>query len=299
MISVEEAKKALTGPIASVSTPFKQNGEIDYEGLHNIVEFILKAKSKTVLLTYGDSLYSLLTDDEIADITKKVVEQTGGRAMTVVAGSWWLGKSIGFANYARNLGADMFMPLPPDWAQSASPINLVEFYTKISEVIPVMMVTNIGKRAIPVEVIKTLLINENNIVAVKDDKCGQYGKDTAKTVNKKWAFLSGGRMINHMDVMPYGADGYLSAYMRFKPEIAHKYWDAVSTNSIIEAVNIINKYDKPFMEDLPKQLGLNFDAVIHAAMEVCGICERWRRNPYINASEIHMDIISSFLSKLD
>ena len=295
MISVEQAKKALTGPIASVSTPFKQNGEIDYEGLENIVEFIITAGSGTVLLTYGDSLYSLLTDDEIAEITKRVVQQTKGRAMTVAAGSWWMGKSIEFANYAKELGADMFMPLPPDWANSGSVQNLTEFYTKISEIIPVMMVTNIGKRAIPMEVIKTLLENKNNIVAIKDDKCGDYGREVAKTVNGRWAFLSGGRMINHLDVMPYGVDGYLSVYMRFLPDIALKYWDAIQNNNITEAVKIINKYDKPFMEDLPKQLNLNFDAVIHAAREVFGICNRWRRNPYMNANDSQMLSIREFV----
>ena len=295
MISIEESKKALTGPIASVSTPFKKTGEIDYEGLNNIVEFIIEAGSKTVLLTYGDSLYSILTDDEIADITRRVVEQTKGRAMTVVAGSWWLGKSIEFADYAKNLGAVIFMPLPPDWVQSGSNDNLVDFYTKISKVIPVMMVTNLGKRAIPMNVIETLMDNENNVVAVKDDKCGQYGKEVAKVVNGRYAFLSGGRMMNHMDVMPYGVDGYLSVYMRFKPEIAYRYWDAVESNEIEEAISIIEKYDKPFMEELPKQLGLNFDALIHAAMEVSGICERWRRNPYMNANDEQMEYIREFI----
>ena len=73
MITVEAAKKALAGPIASVSTPFKRDGSIDYKSLENIVEFIIEAGSGTVLLTHGDSLYTLLNDDEIAEITKRVV----------------------------------------------------------------------------------------------------------------------------------------------------------------------------------------------------------------------------------
>lgn len=298
MISVNEAKKALTGPIASVSTPFKRDGSIDYKSLENIVEFIIEAGSKTMLLTYGDSLYSLLTDKEIADITKRVVEQTNNRAMTVAAGSWWLGESIDFAKYAKDLGADMFMPLPPDWVQSGSVQNLVEYYTKISEIIPVMMVTMIWGRPVPLEVIQKLLDGVNGIVAIKDDKCGPYGKKAAAMVDGKWAFLSGGRMVNHLDEMPFGVDGYLSVFMRFKPDIAHEYWKAIQSNDIRKAVELINKYDVPFMETLPAKLGLNFDAVIHAAMEIYGVSERWRRNPYMNASNDQMDEIKKFLKGL-
>jgi 4-hydroxy-tetrahydrodipicolinate synthase len=297
MISVEEAKSALAGPIASVSTPFKRDGSIDYKSLDNIVEFIIEAGSGTVLLTYGDSLYSLLTDDEIAGITKRVIQQTKGRAMTVAAGSWWLGKSIEFAKYARDLGADLFMPLSPDWANSGSIKKLEEFYTTISEILPVMMVTNLGKRPIPIEIIQNLLVGENNIVAIKDDKCGEYGKKATKMVNGKWAFLSGGRMKNHLDVMPFGADGYLSVYMRFMPAIAHRYWNAVIQNDIKASVQIIRDYDTPFMEDLPAKLNLNFDALIHAAMEVYGIAERWRRNPYMNASDEQMELIKAFFAQ--
>jgi len=298
MITVEVVKKALTGPIASVSTPFKQDGSIDYKSLANIVEFIIEAGSGTVLLTHGDSLYSILTDDEIAEITRRVIKQTAGRAMTVAAGNWWLGKSMEFAEYARVLGADMYMPLPPDWANSDSVENLVEYYTKISEIIPVMMVTLIGKRPIPIEVIKTLLNEKNNITAIKDDKCGEYGKEVARTVNGRWAFLSGGRMKNHMDIMPYGVDGYLSVFMRFKPEIAHNYWNAIKSNDIKAAREIINKYDVPFMEELPAHLGLNFDAIIHASMEIFGVAERWRRSPYMNASDEQMAVIGEFLKRL-
>ena len=44
--------------------------------------------------------------------------------------------------------------------------------------------------------------------------------------------------------------------------------------------------------------GNNFDAVIHAAMEIYGVSERWRRNPYMNASNDQMDEIKKFLKGL-
>ena len=98
--------------------------------------------------------------------------------------------------------------------------------------------------------------------------------------------------------MPFGAEGYLSVYMRFKPAIAHEYWKAIQNNNIKRAVEIINTYDVPFMEELPGQLGLNFDALIHGAMEIFKISKRWRRNPYMSASDEQMEKIRGFFKEL-
>ena len=74
MVTVESARYALMGPVASVSIPFNGDGSVDIPSLKRIVDFIILSGSGTVLLTYGDSLYSLLTDREIARITQIVVE---------------------------------------------------------------------------------------------------------------------------------------------------------------------------------------------------------------------------------
>ena len=67
MISRAEVREALTGPVASLSTPFTQNGDVDYAGLRKLIDGNLAGGSRSALLTYGDSLYTLLSDDEIAE----------------------------------------------------------------------------------------------------------------------------------------------------------------------------------------------------------------------------------------
>ena len=110
MTKPEFIRDSLTGPISSVSTPFDRDGSIDEAALRAGVEFaVTEAKSGTILLTYGDSLYSVLTDREIADVTRIVVEQTAGRKLVVAAGCWWTGEAVRFAEYCRSLGADLFI----------------------------------------------------------------------------------------------------------------------------------------------------------------------------------------------
>ena len=293
---VAMAKKALTGPIASVSIPFKKNGDIDFDALNNAVDFIIEAGSGTVLLTYGDSLYSILTDSEVYEVSRVVVERTAGRAMSVVAGRWWMGAAVKFAQFAFELGADMYMALPPNWANSSSVQGIVDFYTAISAEIPTMIVTSLDPSPVPYDSIKQLLEGDNGVCALKDDKCGMYGKQVASLIDGRIAFLSGGRKINHLEQHPYGIDGYLSVYMRFCPSVAHKYWDAAAQNDMKAAVRIIQEYDMPFFDELLPKTGLDFDAVIHGSMEAFGVAPRYRRIPYRSASDEQMDIIRSFFN---
>jgi len=293
----DKISQHLAGPISSVSTPFDREGNIDVPALRKCVEFaVTEAKSGTVLLTYGDSLYSILTDREIAEVTRITVEQTAGRKLVVAAGSWWTGESVRFAEYCRGLGADVFMPLPPNWAGSCTEQNLAEHFERISHVMPVMVVTAIGPGvSVPLGTIRRLLEGKNGIVAIKDDICGAYGRRLASLTAPHWAFLSGGRKENHFDQLPYGAHAYLSLYMRFKPAIAHRYWAAIQEKNLPEAVAIINQYDVPFMEFCAKH-GLHFDAVVHGAMELAGLAGRWRRLPYSSLTDQQMELLKGFFS---
>jgi 4-hydroxy-tetrahydrodipicolinate synthase len=297
MLSIEQIKKEMHEkmPVASVSTPFNWDGSIDHKGLRNVVDFIVEAGTGLVLLTYGDSLYSILTDREIAEVTRIVTEQTNRRALVVAAtGIWWTGECVRFAKYAKELGVDILMSLPPSWAGSCTLNTLKEHYTAISREIPTMIVTALSDRPVPLNAIKELLEENNSVVAIKDDVCGEYGRKMASLADGRWAVLSGGLKENHMDIMPYGVDSYLSVYMRFKPEIACRYWKYIKCGDIPSAVEMIELYERSFFK-LVGELDADFDSVIHGAMELAGICGRWRRNPYMDLDDRRMEILKDFL----
>jgi 4-hydroxy-tetrahydrodipicolinate synthase len=297
MPKVDFFRQSLTGPISSVSTPFDRAGAIDERALRAGVDFaVTEAKSGTILLTYGDSLLSVLTDREIADVTRVVVEQTARRKMVVAAGCWWTGEAVKFAEYCRSLGVDLFMPLPPNWAGSCTEQTLVTHFEQVSRVMPVMLVTAIGPGvSVPLGVVRTLQQRDTGIVAIKDDICGPYGRRLAALNAGRWAFLSGGRKENHLDQHPYGAHGYLSLYMRFQPAVAHRYWAAITAGDIPAAVAIINRYDIPFM-DFCATNGVHFDAVVHGAMELAGLAQRWRRPPYSSLDDSQQEKLKAFLA---
>ena len=221
MPSLQELRTLLTGPVMSVHTPFTREGAIDYDSLRGLVDRGIDAGSTTMLLTYGDSLYSLLTDDEVADVTRVVAEQTAGRAAVVAADRiWWTGKTVDFARYAREVGADLLMVLPPDWAGSCTADSYVAHYAAAAAEIPVMVVTNAFSRsqAMGLEVLRRLRDDVPGVIAIKDDLVGVFARKMALLLHGHWAIISGGQKQNHFDLVHYGCDGYLSTFVTFAPQ---------------------------------------------------------------------------------
>jgi dihydrodipicolinate synthase/N-acetylneuraminate lyase len=116
--------------------------------------------------------------------------------------------------------------------------------------------------------------------------------------HERLAIIAGGQKQNHMNILPYGVDGYLSVYARFKPEIAWKYWDAITSKDIKSAVGIIEKYDIPFFNKIIPFEG-GFDVGIRAAMEIFGISDRWRRLPFKSPDDKDIAVMREFFEELN
>ena len=295
-----EIRESLSCPVASVRTPFNKDGSIDFDGLRSYVEFSIAAGSRTMLITHGDSLFTVLSDDEIAEITRAVVEQASGRAMVCAAtNAWNTNKTVDFAKYCRQIGADILMVLPPDWGHSCTPGSIAEHYAAAAEHIPVMVVTNIFiSRGINfgLETLRIALEKVERIVAIKDDMCNDFARKMAILVHDQWAVIAGGQKQHHLNTHPYGCDGYLSTFITFKPDIANAYWAAVESNNLTKARDIIKDYDFPYFDFIATLPG-GFDAGMHGVYELFGIAKRWRRKPYYSLNDQDMEKLAQFLSQ--
>jgi len=303
MMTHEKIREALSGPVPSVRLPFNEDGSIDYESLRRMIDFDIEAGAKTIMLTHGDSLYSLLTDDEVTEVTRVTVEHTAGRAMVIAADRMWsTPKEVEFAEYCREIGADMLMALPPDWARSCTPETLVDYYSGLGEHIPVMIVTNYlceWGMISAVEALKKVYDKVPTVAAVKDDFCGEFMRRLCMFSHDKWALISGGLMQNHLDCYPYGVDGYLATFITFQPHITHEYWNAIQADDVKRAAQVIEKYEWPYFDFIGHHVAGNlqggFDAGIHGTMELFGIAKRWRRKPYYSLNDEEMQLLKQFL----
>ncbi|MFO7947499.1 MAG: dihydrodipicolinate synthase family protein [Armatimonadota bacterium] len=302
MIDRQQMREALTGPVTTLRTPFDSDGDIDFEALRRHVDFVIEAGSKAVVLTHGDSLYTLLTDREIAAVTKTVAEHAGRRAVVVAADNGWATpKAVNFGRYAAMCGTDCLMVMTPDWAHSGTEETFVNHYAAVAEEIPVMAVTNVFARRpeqFGIRVLEMAAERVANFVAVKDDICGTFARRMGLALYGEVALFAGGQKQNHMNQMPYGCDGYLSTFMTFKPGIAHRYWSAIEEDDLQAAVEIIETYDMPFFDFVGAMTG-GFDAGLHGAIELFTGINRWRRAPYYDLNDEEMEQLAAFFTDLD
>ncbi len=298
MIDRARVRAALTGPVASVPTIYLQDGELDFAGMRRYVDFVIAGGSKSLILTFGDSLYTLLGDHEVAAVTRTVVEQSAGRALVIAADrSWGTPQTVRFAREIRALGADVLMVLPPDWANSCEPATLVEHYAAVAQEMPLMLITALfARRAMgqSIKIIEQVRDTAPNVVAVKDDVVGEFARRLSLAVYDQWAVISGGQKQNHLNAWPYGCDGYFSTFIKFKPAVAWDYWKAITAGDMANVRRIIRDYDMPFFEYVLGVPG-SFDAALHGILELHGIAGRWRRKPYYSLSDADMEKLADFM----
>lgn len=294
-----DIRAAFQGPCPSISTPFTRHGDIDFDGLHNLVDFMVNARAKAIILTAGDSLFTILTDDEVAQITKAVCRYVNKRALVVAADkSWWTGKDVEFAAYSAQVGADLLMVLPPDWAASCTVESLVAHYRAVSEHIPVMVVDNYLARrplSFALDLIRRLRDEVPGVIALKDDIGGNLGRRIALLSHDRWALIASGKEL-HMNLYPYGVDGVMSTHMTFKPEIAWCYWSAIEAGDLKAARAVLRDYELPLFEFLGTLEG-GCDAGVHGLLELYGLAKRYRRPPYHSLTDRQMQILTEFLKK--
>ena len=297
-MDIDRFRHHLAGPVASINTPFLENDDIDYDGLRRFVDFCIEAGAGTVLFTPGDSLYSLLTEAEVAEMTAFTAGIVDKRALFIAsAGFWSTPQTAAFAEYARDRGADAVIVAPPDRGMTVD--GLVAYYGAVSQALPAFILSaglvSVGVRG-ALETVERLLDEVPGVVGFKEDFGPDFARGACARAHDKWVIFAGGQKQTHMDMLPYGCDGYMSTFIKFKPDVAHAYWSAVGKGDLDSAVDVIARYDMPLFDYLYNTFPAGGDAAQHAVLELAGICGRWRRSPLPDLSDAEMERLKAFLA---
>lgn len=288
-ITPSEIKKRLEGPVNSIPTPFLRTGEVDWQGARNVIETGILGGSTVSLLTYGDSQFDFLSDEEVAQLTKTLVEQTKGRALTVAANRrWWTGKNLEFARYCRELGVDVLMLLPPVQAMASK--GLVEYYRAAAEIMPVMIVGAPGYELLDG------LVGIPNICCFKEDGSEAYAVETMARYCQHWKFMTGGGLWRHWTQWPFGCRAFMCVFSSFAPLVGQRYWEALQENDLAAAGEVVSRFDRPFFR-LGEKFPAGLLAVWHAALELRGVAKRWLRPPAMSLSDAEMERLSALLTE--
>lgn len=103
-----------TGIWPVAPTPFHDDGSLDPEGMKRVLDCLIDQGADGICILANFSEQFLLSDEERAVLTRLCVEHIGGRVPVIVTISHYATQiAVERAQFAKDLGADIVMMMPP------------------------------------------------------------------------------------------------------------------------------------------------------------------------------------------
>ncbi len=134
----------LRGIYVVLVTPFTADGDVNYEGMKENVEWLVDQGVHGVIPLGSTGEFASLNDREKRQVTETVIDTVNGRVPVVVgASAETTERAIEYAKQAKQFGAAGALILPP-WYYTPDPDEIVHHYTRICEAVdlPIMIYNN-------------------------------------------------------------------------------------------------------------------------------------------------------------
>lgn len=120
--------KNFRGIFGILTAAYKENMDLDEKSIRRQADFCIRGKSHGIVVPVNASEFIVLSDEERRNIIRWTVEEAAGR-IPVIAGvtAQSAHQSVEFARYAREIGADGLIAMPP-YSARATDDEIVEFY---------------------------------------------------------------------------------------------------------------------------------------------------------------------------
>ncbi|MBQ8592273.1 MAG: 4-hydroxy-tetrahydrodipicolinate synthase [Lachnospiraceae bacterium] len=161
-----------TGAGVAITTPFKTNGDIDYEKFAQQIEYQIANETDAIIVCGTTGEASTLSHEEHLDAIRFCVKQVDGRIPVIAGtGSNCTETAIYLSTEAEKAGADALLVVTP-YYNKATQKGLIEHFTMVAESVKVPIILyNVPGRTgcnIMPETAVTLAKNVENIVAIKE-----------------------------------------------------------------------------------------------------------------------------------
>lgn len=161
-----------TGAGVAIVTPFKDNGEVDYEKFAEMVEYQIENGTDAIIVcgTTGES--STLTHEEHLDVVRYCVEKVNGRIPVIAGtGSNCTDTAIYLSTEAEKYGVDGLLLVTP-YYNKATQKGLYQHFKAVADSVKVPVILyNVPSRTgcnIAPETVVKLCTEVENIVGVKE-----------------------------------------------------------------------------------------------------------------------------------
>lgn len=229
----------------AIVTPMKENQEVNYEKLEELIEFQIENGTDCIVIagTTGES--STLSMEEHKKVIEAAIAFTKGRIPVVAGtGSNCTATAVQLSQEAEEAGADGLLIVTP-YYNKATQGGLIQHYTTIARSVktPIIMYnvpSRTGCNILP-ETAATLFKNEANIVGLKEATGSlAQASETMNLTDGKLDLYSGedGLVVPLMSI---GAIGVISVWSNVAPKDVHDMCMSYLNGDIKKALEIQRK----------------------------------------------------------
>lgn len=256
-----------TGAGVAIVTPFKENGEVNYEKFAELIEFQIQGGTDAIIVcgTTGES--STLTHEEHLDVIKFCAQQVAGRIPVVAGtGSNCTETAVYLSTEAEKFGVDGLLLVTP-YYNKATQNGLYAHFKKIADSVKLPCILyNVPSRTgcnIAPETAVRLCTDVDNIVGIKEasGNIGQVVKLMSMADGK--VDLYSGNDDQIVPLLSLGGKGVISVLSNVAPRQTHdicaKYFAGDVAGSCAEQLKAIPLYGALFCEvnPIPVKMALN------------------------------------------
>ncbi|MCL6271526.1 4-hydroxy-tetrahydrodipicolinate synthase [Sansalvadorimonas sp. 2012CJ34-2] len=242
----------ISGSLVALVTPMLPNGELDWQRLHDLVEFHIEKGTDGIVAvgTTGES--ATVTVEEHCQILKRVIDQVNGR-IPVIAGTGANStqEAVHLTAEARALGADACLLVTPYYNKPTQE-GLYRHFEAIaaSVAIPQILYNVPGRTSVDLlnETVERLA-GLDNIIAIKDATGDlKRGRDLIQRCSDRIAVISGDDETA-VELMLMGGKGDISVTANVVPAEMHQLC-ALAIDGQAEEARALNERLMPLHKNL-------------------------------------------------
>ena len=213
------------GAGVALVTPFKENGEVNYEKLEEIVEEQIAGGTDAIIACGTTGEASTMTHEEHLDVIEYICRVTKKRIPVVAGtGSNCTETAIYLSAEAEKRGADGLLLVSP-YYNKATQKGLMAHFTAVADAvkIPVILYNIPGRTGVTIkpETIAALCKNVDNIVGVKEASGNFSAIATLMSLSDGTVDLYSGKDDQIVPLLSLGGKGVISVLSNVAPRQTH------------------------------------------------------------------------------
>jgi 4-hydroxy-tetrahydrodipicolinate synthase len=255
------------GAGVAIVTPFKENMEVDYEKLGELIEFQITQGTDSIIICGTTGEASTLTHEEHLECIRYTVETVNKRVPVIAGtGSNCTDTAIYLSKEAENYGADALLVVTP-YYNKATQKGLIAHFTAIanSVQIPIILYNVPGRTGCNLlpQTVATLAKNVENIVGIKEASSNITQVTELMQLTEGKVDLYSGCDEIIVPLLALGAVGVISVLSNIVPKETHdiveKFLDGDLKGSLALQLKLLPLINALFCEvnPIPVKTALN------------------------------------------